>query len=225
MMENVDPRDGEAGFTLVELLVALALFSLLCSLLFGNVRFGMKAWQSGAAHAEQIDHTMVVQGLFRRMIEEAYPLFITDDPTHPHIDFNGREKSLEFISFAPTAAGLGARYRFIVTTDQRDARTDLVMISRRELAIAADSSTSTRTDLLTDVEGVEFSYFGMASSDQAALWHTSWLQQSAMPQLVRIRARLHPGDPRPWPDLLVAPRISADVSCVYDALTKRCRGR
>jgi prepilin-type N-terminal cleavage/methylation domain-containing protein len=40
MTGSADPRDGEAGFTLVELLVALALFSLLCSLLFGNVRFG-----------------------------------------------------------------------------------------------------------------------------------------------------------------------------------------
>src|ERR1700716_3260438 len=36
---------GEAGFTLVELLVGLALFSLLATLLFGNVRFGLQAWQ------------------------------------------------------------------------------------------------------------------------------------------------------------------------------------
>jgi len=185
----------------------------------------MKAWQYGTAHAEQVDHTMVVQSLLRRILEESYPLFIAGDPTHPHIDFDGRETSLGFLSSAPTAAGAGARYRYTVAMDQHDTRTDLVMIPRPELSATTDQSSATRTTLLTDVQGVEFSYFGLVSSDKAAQWHNSWLQQGAMPQLVRIQARFHRGDVRLWPDLLVAPRVSADVSCVYDALTKRCRGR
>lgn len=225
MTGSADRRDAEAGFTLVELLVALALFSLLCSLLFGNVQFGMKAWQYGAAHSEQADHTMVVQTLLRRILEEAYPLFVANDPTQPHVDFDGNEKSLGFLSTAPIAAGAGGRYRFVVTTDQHGARTDLVLTSRPELADGLDRSLITRTALVTDVERVEFFYFGAAPSDRAAQWHSTWTQQSAMPQLVRIRARFHPGDSRPWPDLVVAPRISADVGCVYDTLSKRCRGR
>jgi general secretion pathway protein J len=225
MTGSADRRDAEAGFTLVELLVALALFSLLCSLLFGNVQFGMKAWQYGAVHAEQVDHTMVVQNLLRRILEEAYPLFIANDPTHPHVDFDGSEKSLGFLSSAPNAAGSGGRYRFVVAVDQHDARTDLVMTSRPELADALDRSLITRTALVADVEHVEFSYFGVAPPDRTAQWHNIWLQQSAMPQLVRIRARFHRGDSRLWPDLVVAPRISADVGCVYDTLSKRCRGR
>jgi general secretion pathway protein J len=225
MTGSADPRDGEAGFTLVELLVALALFSLLCSLLFGNVRFGMKAWQYGAVHAEQVDHILIVQNLLRRILEEAYPLFVANDPTHPHVDFDGNEKSLGFFSAAPIAAGAAGRYRFVVAVDRRDAQTNLVMTSRPELADAQDPSLVRRTALVTDVEQVEFSYFGVVPPDRAALWHSVWADQSTMPQLVRIRARFHPGDPRLWPDLLVSPRITADVGCVYDALSKRCRGR
>jgi hypothetical protein len=40
-----------------------------------------------------------------------------------------------------------------------------------------------------------------------------------------VRVRFAHGDERLWPDLLVAPLVSADVGCVYDALSQLCRGR
>jgi general secretion pathway protein J len=221
---TVEPPDCEAGFTLVELLVALALFSLLCTLMFGNVRFGMRAWQYGAAHAEQVDHTMVVQGVLRRIIEEAYPYFLVGDPTRPHVDFNGKQTSLDFLSSALTAAGAGPRYRFLLTADKIGGKTDLAITSRPELVSAEDAAT-TRTVLLADIERVEFSYFGATLSDSVAQWRNEWLLQAAAPQLVRVRTWFPAHDGRTWPDLLITPRISADVNCVYDALTKRCRGR
>jgi general secretion pathway protein J len=218
-----DPPDSEAGFTLVELLVALALFSMLSTLLFGNVRFGIRAWQYGAVHAEQVDHTMVVQRVLRRIIEEAYPLFLAGDPTHPHVNFNGTRTSLDFLSSAPTAAGVGPRYRFLLTADNLGGKTDLVMRAGPELASSEDAST--QTVLLANIERLEFSYFGATSSNSTSQWRDEWLQQAAAPRLVRVRAWFPTHDGRKWPDLVVTPRISADVNCIYDTLTKRCRGR
>jgi len=91
--------------------------------------------------------------------------------------------------------------------------------------LAGDRSSATRNELLTDVEHVELSYFGRVASENAAQWHDNWTQQSMLPQLVRIQVRFHAGDTRLWPELVVAPRIYADVGCSYDGLTKRCRGR
>jgi general secretion pathway protein J len=207
---TVEPSDSEAGFTLVELLVALALFSLLCALLFGNVRLGMRAWRFGAVHAEQVDHTMVVQGVLRRIIEEAYPLFLAGGSPHPHVDFNGRHTSLDFLSSAPIAAGAGPRYRFLVTADKVGGKTDLVMRARPELASSEDAST--QTVLFANIERLEFSYFGATSSDGTSQWRDEWLQQAAAPRLVRVRAWFPTRDGRKWPDLIVTPRISADVN-------------
>ena len=91
--------------------------------------------------------------------------------------------------------------------------------------LGGDKPASTRSRLIANVESVELAYFGKDRSDKAPVWHDQWKDQIALPQLVRVRVRFPSGDPRPWPDLVVAPRIAADVGCTYDPLSKLCRGR
>jgi general secretion pathway protein J len=216
---------SEAGFTLVELLVALALFSLLATLLFDNVRFGLHAWQHGSAHADNFEHTMVSQDLLRRLIGNVYPMFVADGGAQPRIDFDGTKEAVRFLGNAPTVISGGGRFRFKVFVEQQQSRKDLIMSATPELADPQDFSMSTRTLLLSDIDRAEISYFGDAGSERTAQWVDSWTQHSDMPRLVRIRIVFRPEDTRLWPELLIAPRIAADVGCVYDSGTKRCRGR
>jgi general secretion pathway protein J len=220
-----DDREGEAGFTLVELLVALALFGLLSTLLFGNVRFGLTAWQRGSVHAEQLDHGVMAQSFLRRMIGEAYPQFVREDATHARVEFDGTRDLLKFLADAPIVMGSGGRFRFALSLDRHDGQADLVVNAKPELADPQDRTRSTKNALLTDVDRVEFSYFGIVPSERAAQWHDIWVERADMPELVRLRVAFRAGDTRLWPDLVVAPRIAADVGCVLDPLTRRCRGR
>jgi general secretion pathway protein J len=215
----------EAGFTLVELLVALALFSLLVTVLFDNVRFGLHAWQHGSSHAENFEHGMVSQDLLRGLIGNVYPMFVTDGGAQPQIDFDGAKESVSFLGNAPTVASGGGRFRFKFFVERKQSRTDLIVSATPELSDRQDSLMTTRTLLISDIDRAEISYFGEAASEQTAQWVDSWRQRSDMPRLVRIRVAFRPGDTRLWPELLIAPRIAADVGCVYDPGTKRCRGR
>src|SRR5258708_6311941 len=117
----------EAGFTLVELLVALALFSLLVTLLFDNVRFGLRAWQNGSVNAERFERSMISQDLLRRMIGNLYPMIVADGEIQPQIDFDGIGDSLSFLSNAPTVAGGAGRVRFKVVVDRRQGQADLLL--------------------------------------------------------------------------------------------------
>ena len=90
---------------------------------------------------------------------------------------------------------------------------------------ACGTGSAVRKVLLANVQSVELSYFGKGRSDRAAAWHPRWVGERALPQAVRIRVRFAEGDGRHWPELVVAPRIAVDVGCVYDPLTKQCRGR
>jgi general secretion pathway protein J len=215
----------EAGFTLVELLVALALFTFITVALSGSLHFGIVAWGHGTAQADRGEHVMFVQTLLRRLIADAYPRYLSSDPTNGHVDFDGTATSLDFLASAPIALAGGGRSRFTVSVDRRDSRNVVVLTSRAELANDGDASATTKTILVADVEALEFSYFGGTGSDNAPQWHDSWLGKPVLPALVRTQIRFPPRDARVWPDLVIAPRMSVDVGCVYDPLSRRCRGR
>jgi len=218
-------RSSEAGFTLVELLVALALFGLLSTALFGSIRLGMAAWTRGTTRADQVDQTLHAQNLLRALIEEAYPLFLPEVPVGGHIDFDGTRHSLDFLAPTPIARGTGGRSRFGLATARNGETAELVLTSTVELDWGERGAQPVSTVLLAGVAEVELSYFGATGADRVASWHDAWRGQSALPQLLRIGLRFADGDARRWPELVIIPRITADVSCHFDPLTNGCRGR
>jgi general secretion pathway protein J len=215
----------EAGFTLVEVLVAVTLLSLLSMALFSSVRFGVTAWQRGTERADQIHTSMAVQEVLRRLIGEAYPLLLSDGAGNGRVDFAGTATSLDFLAPVPVALASGGRARFTLAIDRHGDLSDLVLTSRPELADGDAKTGLQRKTVLATIEAADFSYFGAARSERAAQWRDHWSGEMTLPALVRVRVRFARRDPRLWPDLAIAPRITADVGCVYDPLTKLCRGR
>ena len=87
--------DRQSGFTLMELLVAITLFSLLSLVLTGSLRFGLTAWARGSEHAERVDQNLVAEDFLRRTIGDAYPYFTSADPTRGggQVEFSGTARS------------------------------------------------------------------------------------------------------------------------------------
>jgi general secretion pathway protein J len=225
---RVRPQGDEgatAGFTLAEVLVSLAILGLMLVLLFGNVRFEARAWQSAATRSDRTSEMETVTEFMRRQLGQAYPYY---DQDRRQLAFDGGPNALRFK--APVPAHLaGGGIHDIAYSLVSDAHGRRLVMSRAPHRPAADprdrSRFATETTLVEGVESVEFAYFGRTAPDRPGQWHSQWADASAMPSLIRVHFRFPDGDGRVWPDLLIRRAVDLDAVCVYDSRQRRCRNR
>lgn len=222
-MSGITQREvSESGFTLAETLVVIALLSLLTAALFGAVRFGLSVWGSVSQRGAAETQVAVVQDFLRRVIGGAYPAFVSHGSGRGHLEFAGEQSSMTFIGPAPMSREIGGRSRITLSLETTNQSKALVVSSHPELQNPIQDAS--RDVLLQDVQSVEFSYFGKSSAGVLD-WQKTWNNAFTMPRSIRIRVNFVHGDRRSWSDLIISPRVDVDVTCAYDLLTKRCRGR
>jgi general secretion pathway protein J len=54
----------------------------------------------------------------------------------------------------------------------------------------------------------EFMYFGTSGQETQPRWREIWQGNPKLPLLVRVRITFPPGDPRRWPEMIIAPAIT-----------------
>ena len=107
--------DTDTGFTLVELLVATTLLALLSVVLFGGLRFGARAWESGSASIERTGEVQAVQELLRRTLSE---IAVSDlAGAEQRQSLQGKDGLVSFFAPLPRHAGLGGFGRYRLTAD------------------------------------------------------------------------------------------------------------
>lgn len=202
----------ESGFTLLEMLVATTLLGLLSLVLYGALQFGLRSWHRSEELSVESNSVRRVQALLTADLTRAYPEVLRTDPTRRPIDFDGARD----------------RIRYLTPNNGRPGALDRVVLSEQATALTRVASlelgTTARTDskiLLPKVESFEISYFGPNEDDKSPHWQESWHDRETLPSMVRFRARLAGG--QSWPDLIVAPALSADATCNFDPLIKNCR--
>lgn len=188
----------DAGFTLLELLVALVVLGFIVGGLGQGVRYGLRATDVQGRLVADRGELDAVDRALRRLFEQMEPGTEREGPT-----LVGTPARMAFVSQLPAAAG-GSRRAELVLQMAGDR---LVLLHRPRLHAVrfGPLPPMTETELLRGVQGVETSYWRRG---EAPGWVPSW-NQAALPALVRVRIVFLPGDRRRWPDMVVAPVQSA----------------
>jgi general secretion pathway protein J len=213
------------GFTLIEMLVALALVSLMSVAMLQAYRFSQRT----LAQATRVDaaarDVANAQRVIRRLIEQAYPFEVTGEGKEPAAHgISGDEKRLALS--APAAASLGGIgfYRYALTRGQ-DGALDVSWALDRN-GLSAPETGSHHEAVLDGVRAISIAYLELIERGNGQIelsWQESWIDKPTLPALVRIRVEFAPDDRRRWPDLIVAPRVSADANCIFDVVSQTCR--
>ncbi len=222
----------QRGFTLLEILIAMTLLGLLMAMLFGGLRLGTRAWEASDVRSADLARLEAIHGFIRRALTGAYPLLTTgDDDAKRKMTFTGGAEAVAFTALMPAHFGVGGFYT--ITLAVEDGVDDKRLIFRRQLYRSGDEGAppppAAGTDeekekvLLEGISKAEFSYFGIADNDERPSWQDEWRDQKSLPDLVRLSVTFADTDKRAWPDLVVAPRISATTAPTSSR--RRRRGR
>ncbi len=90
------------GFTLLELVIALAIAGTLIAILVGALRVGLAAWRQGDERAEAHQHLRSLSEILARSVAAAFP-YRQSGPEggEPQVQFQGDAARLSFVTFAP----------------------------------------------------------------------------------------------------------------------------
>ncbi len=102
-------RPKVQGFTLVELLIAFALISLIALLLFSGLRLGMRAWEGVDALIARDAEQRITRNLIQRLLLQARPIRLTWEAKSVLL-FSGDAEHLEFVAPLSEHVGIPGLY-------------------------------------------------------------------------------------------------------------------
>ncbi len=199
----------ESGFTLLELLVAVTLVSLLTVLLFGGLRFGTRSADAVGRRADISSDTALVYDFLQNRLADAQPLLAENDQKARSIRFDGGPVSLSFAGLPPSEIDLGG-YQWLTISVADKAGEKRLVADWRQMARGplGPGPRSRRPSVLMDgVKSVRFAYFGRYAPNRPLAWGDRWTDRRTLPQLVRLSITLADGET--IPDLVIAPRLAA----------------
>jgi general secretion pathway protein J len=220
------PRLRTAGFTLIELMVALVLMAGMASILFGSLSLAARSWDGGEAKVLQVSDMRAAQTYLRAQIAAQYPQRLWKAAELPLL-FAGERNEMRYAAALPARVAEGGVYYFrlsVVRTGdtsqlvQERAVPDLTALQEPEFRDAE------RSVLADGIAELAIGYYGrdaQASEVDEPTWRDRWDDRQRLPLLVRIDVK--PAKGAAWPTLVVEPRRSPEAGCpAWDERAGRC---
>jgi len=191
-----------AGFTLLEVLLAITLFAVLGAILYGAFSVGHRAMEKTKAVFDANQKFRSTVDLLGSYIRSSYPF--RTSPQDPAVFFTGEESRAEFVSaFSMAQGGRGmAKIRIYAENGPRDAQ---VIKLEEQVPVRASQEQEKEAAVITNTlvlrEGIRgFRLAYLDPQDEAENWRERWDQDEhkGLPRAVRLSYRNEDGKEVQW---------------------------
>lgn len=175
-------RSDEEGLTLIELLLSLAIMSLLTVFVVGGLSIGRRAFDSDQVNASDARTDAAIQSLMD-LVGSALP--VPNDSQKASFAFEGGAERIRFVALSEGRSLRGGPH----DVDLRRVGRELVVeiADRSGAQRQAESSTATVV-VLRGVRAIHFEYFGRTGDGTAqTTWQKNWRSAQSLPNLVSLR--------------------------------------
>jgi general secretion pathway protein J len=188
-----DRRARTAGFTLLELMIALSIVGVLLTIAFGGLRMGIVAWARGEDRAEVQQHDRGLSQIMVRTVGATYPYRgPLGEAVEKRLLFRGEEHRVELVSQTPAfPSPIPTAFTAVVLALEEDAQGRALVVRQRLLPNREPFTKAAVVLRDPMIQGLEFSYL----SDEGT-WADTWDadNEKKLPSAIRIRFSTMRGD-------------------------------
>ncbi len=202
---------GQAGITLIELLISIVIISIVITLCANGFVFGSRVWAKVDQHQDNLEEVASAQRFLRKVLSEAVFYPIDEDESKDNY-FNGDPNKMIFLAPSPQYGLDDYLYIYEIFKQKENGRNHL---SVRYLPANSYFSGKARTadrdvKIIRNVKDIQFQYYGLNQRTGAFGWYSSWLNQTSLPSRVSISVETE-DSLNSWPLLIVETRYGGYI--------------
>ncbi|MBK8816272.1 MAG: prepilin-type N-terminal cleavage/methylation domain-containing protein [Methylococcaceae bacterium] len=204
-------RKINAGFTLIEVLIAMTLLGIMVVLLFSSMKTCAESWQKGEDKIAEVNDAAVVYQFFQHHLTTALPLWDDFSEKDSRVfAFQGKHDEIQFVSSFPASAKKTGLQLFSLKL-MKDDEGQSIQVSITPFFPSAEGEEWRKEEvtLLNHVSSFSLSYFGSDDIQGEGYWQDVW-QQESQPRLVKIKIERDDGSY--WPDMLFDMKFTGQSS-------------
>lgn len=191
------------GFTLLEILLAVSLLSLILLLLFSALFSANRSWAATERRIAQNDELRLVAEFIQRQLAEQSPLFWADQDDTGLL-FSGAGDELHFTAGLPAHRGGGGAEALTLKVSRAGGERQLALYFQpvgAEQRPFANQHGAERVVLLANTGRIELAYYGREEIEGQSTWRDEWRHAELLPELIGLT--VYPATGRAWPQMII----------------------
>jgi general secretion pathway protein J len=207
--KSVSSGRNDNGFTLVELLLAITLLSILLALAYGGFRASTRATDRGQDILQESSRLRLAHQFVHRQLNQLLPMSFSDEDSDdlPMV-FVGDPRSIRYVGPMPGYLGFGGpQVQELSIVEGENGRQLVLSHALLQGFEEADLDQRAPIMLIDGIVGGSFSFQGRDEQGEPGPWSDQWDETDILPLAVALQLDFNEEAHMEWPELVASVRI------------------